>query len=92
VGLSGPRRTLDPATTTNLAEGPLTTAASLMRWDSPGYAAANVMIVALVAAILAVWAVPVEARPIPAARHGADRLPGRRTGTCAPCPRAPTVS
>jgi hypothetical protein len=60
---------VDPATTTNLAEGPLTTAASWMRWDSAWHAAANIVIMMLVMAILAVWSVPVEAPPLPAARR-----------------------
>jgi hypothetical protein len=63
-------RTVDPGTATNLAEGPFTSAASWMRWDSAGHAVANVLIVALLLAILAVWVAPVDARPVPAARRG----------------------
>jgi hypothetical protein len=54
-------RAVDPTTSVTLADGPLTTAGSCMRWESLGQVIANLVIVALALAILAVWVVQVDA-------------------------------
>jgi hypothetical protein len=56
---------VDPSTTVNLADGPLTAAGGFLRWDTLGSALANLLILALALAILAVWVVPVDAPPLP---------------------------
>jgi hypothetical protein len=55
---------VDVNTTTNLADGPLTAAGGFLRWDTPGYTLANLLIFLLTFAILAVWVAPVDAVPI----------------------------
>jgi hypothetical protein len=52
---------VDPSTTVNLADGPLTAAGGALRWETLGHMVANLLILALTLAILAVWVVPVDA-------------------------------
>ncbi len=54
-------RVVDPTTSVSLADGPLTTAGSCMRWESQEQVIANVVIVVLAVAIFAVWVVQIDA-------------------------------
>jgi hypothetical protein len=66
-------RDVDAGTAVNLADGPLTAAGSWMRWESLPLAALNLLLVALVMAIVAVWSFRVDAPPVPTrTRHSSD--------------------
>jgi hypothetical protein len=54
-------RVVDPSTSVALADGPLTTAGSCMRWESQEQVLANVVIIVLAVAIFAVWVVRTDA-------------------------------
>lgn len=62
-------RGIDSSTTVNAADGPLSTVGNCIVWDSLEYVIANILIFALVLAILAVWAAPVDARPLEVRTH-----------------------
>jgi hypothetical protein len=64
-------RVVDPSTSVALADGPLTTAGSCMRWESQEQVIANVVIIVLAAAIFAVWVVRTDA-PALRVRTGAN--------------------
>ena len=57
-------RAVDPNATINLTDGPLTSATSWMRWDDLANVVANLVIVMLALAILAVYVVPMDAHPV----------------------------
>jgi hypothetical protein len=54
-------RVVDPTTSVALADGPLTTAGSCMRWESQEQVIANLVIIVLAVAIFAVWVVRIDA-------------------------------
>ena len=54
-------RVVDPTTSVALADGPLTTAGSCMRWESQEQVIANLVIIVLAVAIFAVWVVRTDA-------------------------------
>ena len=54
-------RVVDPTTSVALADGPLTTAGSCIRWESQEQVIANVVIIVLAVAIFAVWVVRTDA-------------------------------
>jgi hypothetical protein len=82
-------RGVDPTTSVALADGPLTTAASCMRWETQEQVIANVVIVVLAVAIFAVWVVQIDAPAlrvrtgvnggVPSSGHATAARSGART-------------
>jgi hypothetical protein len=84
-------RVVDPTTSVSLADGPLTTAGSCMRWETQEQVIANVVIVVLAVAIFAVWVVQIDAPAlrvrtgqrggVPSSGQAAPVRSGARTAT-----------
>lgn len=79
-------RVVDPTTSVSLADGPLTTAGSCMRWETQEQVIANMVIVVLAVAIVAVWVVRIDAPALPVRTrvtggvHGGGQATAARSG------------